>query len=425
MVILAGGVTMTAHDLFEFNRLKLAQLGREMMLFAQFNSRTGYAALRMNHGDEAYQVIAIDNWMGASPVYTRRMQKAMGFAGDSSVETIFKGLQLECGFTHQYFDVRFAVQSPEQGRFWLKSCGALLETEPRGPDAVRTMCHDIEDPTFNATAVATNPRARMTPVHRPPRVPSNRVPHCEWLVHIDPQAMPLAEPESALAMSATKLACIVLERSHGNTSGGLEDYSGELHEQLHLEQFSQSALSVICRELAVQVHLLIMAMMRSVVAHYGETAALAVAEFQMAGSCWVMSERLCRWLGLSGSGIDDVIRVLEIHPAFQPREYWGLEVTRTAVGSARLRLHDCPALREANGYGWQALLKAGMHEGLTGLVRGVCARARVTACGEHGSLCWDISLDGADDEEPLTVQIAKGTVLYQTRLRDRVQLLQM
>ena len=95
MTILAGGVTMTAHDLFEFNRLKLAQLGREMMLFAQFNSRTGYAALRMNHGDEAYQVIAIDNWMGASPVYTRRMQNAMGFAGDSSVETIFKGLQLE------------------------------------------------------------------------------------------------------------------------------------------------------------------------------------------------------------------------------------------------------------------------------------------------------------------------------------------
>jgi hypothetical protein len=50
--ILAGGITMTAHDLFEFNRLKLAQLGREIMLFAQFNSRTGYAALRMNHGDD-------------------------------------------------------------------------------------------------------------------------------------------------------------------------------------------------------------------------------------------------------------------------------------------------------------------------------------------------------------------------------------
>ncbi|MCX2977032.1 hypothetical protein EYC82_06660 [Halieaceae bacterium IMCC11814] len=416
---------MAAHDLFEFNRLKLAQLGREMMLFAQFNSRTGYAALRMNHGDEAYQAIAIDNWMGASPVYTRRMQKAMRFSGDSSVETIFKGLQLECGFTHQYFDVRFAVQSPEQGRFWLKSCGALLETEPRGPDAVKTMCHDIEDPTFNATAVATNPRARMTAIHRPPRVPSDRVPHCEWLVHIDPEALPLAEPKSALAMSETKLACLFIERAHGSSSGGLEDYSGDMHERLHLEQFSQSALSVICRELAVQVHLLIAAMMRSVAEHYGETAALAVAEFQMAGSCWVMSERLCGWLGLSGSGIDDVIRVLEIHPAFQPREYWRLEVIRNDAESARLRVHDCPALQETEGCGWQAVLKAGMTEGLAGLVRGVSRRARVTACGEQGSLCWDICLDGADEEEPLAVQIAKGTVLYQTRLRDRVQLLQM
>ncbi|MDG2412785.1 MAG: hypothetical protein P8M21_13130 [Halioglobus sp.] len=416
---------MIGNNFFELDRLRLAQLGREMMLFAQFNSRTGYAALRMNHGDEAYQAIAIDNWMGASPVYTRRMQKAMCFGGDSSVETIFKGLQLECGFTHQYFDVRFAVQSSEQGRFWLESCGALLETEPRGPDAVKTMCHDIEDPTFNATAVATNPRARMTPVHRPPRVPSDQVPHCEWLVHIDPDAMPLAEPKSALAISKTKLACIVIESLPGGTPGGLDDYSGDMYEQLHLEQFSQTALSVICRELAVQVHLLITAMMRSVSEHYGEPAALAVAEFQMAGSCWVMSERLCRWLGLSGSGIDDIIRVLEIHPAFQPREYWRLEVIRNDSESARLRVHDCPALQETEGYGWQAVLKAGMTAGLAGLVRGVCRRARVTACGEGGSLCWDISLDGVDDEEPLAVQIAKGTVLYQTRLRDRVQLLQV
>ena len=64
---LAGGITMIGNNFFELDRLRLAQLGREMMLFAQFNSRTGYAALRMNHGDEAYQAIAIDNWMGASP----------------------------------------------------------------------------------------------------------------------------------------------------------------------------------------------------------------------------------------------------------------------------------------------------------------------------------------------------------------------
>ena len=112
-------------------RAQLAQLGREYMVSSQFNSRTGYAALRMNHGDEAYLTVAIDNWLGASPIYTQRMQRAMGFSGGTDVATIFKGLQLECGMTHQYFDAHFEVFSEDKGRFWMESCGPLLETEPR------------------------------------------------------------------------------------------------------------------------------------------------------------------------------------------------------------------------------------------------------------------------------------------------------
>ncbi len=81
---------LSDNKLLKFSRLQLAQLGREYMLCSQFNSRTGYAALRINHGDEAYKDVAIANWMGASPVYTRRMQKAMGFAGGTDVATIFK-----------------------------------------------------------------------------------------------------------------------------------------------------------------------------------------------------------------------------------------------------------------------------------------------------------------------------------------------
>ncbi len=107
--------------------------------------------------------------MAATPIYHQRMQKAMGFHGGKDIATIFKSLQLECGFTHQYFDVHFEVFSEDRGRFWLESCGPLLETEPRGEEAVRTMCHDIEDPTFDAAAGATNPLARVRPVHRPPR----------------------------------------------------------------------------------------------------------------------------------------------------------------------------------------------------------------------------------------------------------------
>ena len=54
-----------------------------------------------------------------------------------------------------------------------------------GEDYVRGMCHDIEDPTFDATALATNRKAQVRPIHRPPRTPADRHPHCAWTVIID------------------------------------------------------------------------------------------------------------------------------------------------------------------------------------------------------------------------------------------------
>jgi len=417
---------MSDHSLHRLSRLQLAQLGREYMLCAQFNSRTGYAALRINHGDAAYKDVAIDNWLGASPVYTRRMQKAMGFAGGTDVATIFKGLQLECGFTHQYFDVRFEAYSPDRGRFWLDRCGALLETEPRGEAAVKVMCHDIEDPTFNATAIATNARARMTPVHRPPRVPSDRVPHCEWTVHIDPDAPALTEPAIARVLGGTHLANIAIARPVAAQPGGLEDYAGPLFEQLQLEQLSQGALAVVCGELAVQVHLLVAGLMVAAAERYGEEAALAIAEFQMAGSGWVMSHRLCKWLDLGGAGIDDVLAVLAVHPAFQPREYWSIAVTRLEARRALFEVRDCPARREDMRFGWQALLARDRCAGLEGIVRGVDPRARIVRRDDR-DWAWEIVIDEAAapaGPEPLPVQVAKGTVLYQTQLKDHIPLLQ-
>ncbi|HEY6130919.1 MAG TPA: hypothetical protein VIV27_02825 [Halioglobus sp.] len=395
------------------------------MLCSQFNSRTGYAALRINHGDEAYKDVAIDNWMGASPVYTARMQKAMGFAGGADVATIFKGLQLECGFTHQYFDVHFEVQAADRGRFWLNSCGALLETEPRGADAVKLMCHDIEDPTFNATAIATNPRARMVPVHRPPRAPANRVPHCEWTVFIDPDADELSEPDITRTLRGTQLANVSIERPVGTAPGGMDDYGGPLFEQLQLEQLSHSALVVVCSELAVQIHLLVMGLMVAVSERYGEAAAQAVGEFQMIGSCWVVSHRLSEWLGCKDTGIDGIIEVLRIHPAFLPREYSAIKITRLDEKRALFELLDSPALDETRPYGWHALLARGRSGGLDALVKGVNPRARIVRSNNH-PLAWEIVIDGAENaQDPLPVQIAKGTVLYQTRLKDYIPLLQV
>ncbi|NND67451.1 MAG: hypothetical protein HKN19_07690, partial [Halioglobus sp.] len=329
---------MPDDPLATLSREQLAQLGREYMLAAQCNSRIGYAALAMNHGPQAYRDVAIDNWMAASPVYTRRMQRAMNLRGDSDVATILKGLQLECGFSHQYFDTRFKMVGPEEGEFWLPSCGALLEAEPRGEDAVRVMCHDIEDPTFDATAVATNPRAQVRPIHRPPRASTDQTPHCHWRVSINHDALPVVERDITHTMAARKLANLDVERGVNSEPGGWDDYGGALVEHMHLEYFSHSALVVICKELAIQFHLLVASLGLAIAQRYGEEAVRPIAEFQMAGSGWATSARLARWLGLQGGGLDAIVEVLQVHPALQPREYCSVAVVPGASGAMRVLL---------------------------------------------------------------------------------------
>src|SRR5262249_36436722 len=205
-------------DLTDRSRAELAALGREYMLFGHLLNRAALPHVQLQLGAAAREAVAIEEWMGASPVYTRRMQRCLGFEGND-VETIFKGFQLDVGFPHQYMDVRYRLQDPRHGFFWLQSCGALLEVERYGEDAVRSMCHAIEDPTFDATAVATNPRARCRPIHRPPRTPADRMPHCHWEVFIDPDAEPIREIAITGRVRASRLAAIEFAPVTGDSTG--------------------------------------------------------------------------------------------------------------------------------------------------------------------------------------------------------------
>jgi len=409
----------------DLDRAQLAQYGREAMIMAQLNSRAGYGGLSMKHGQQYYKDVAIDNWMAASPIYTQRMQKALGFATDADIPKIFKGLQLEVGFSHQYFKPHFEVVSGEEGFFWLESCGPLLETESRGEEAVRVMCHDIEDPTFDATAVATNPRAKVRPVHRPPRKSPDQVPHCKWRVYIDHDAEPLTEIPMTGEMRKTKLAQVAIERPAANASGGMDNYDCAVIEQVFLEHFSYPALVVICKEIAIQCHLLTRTLALAVEKRVGEDAALALAEFQLTGSAWPTSERLRQWLGLEGKGVDDIAKVLELHPLLQPAEYINFAVTKTAAGKLQLVFGDCLAAREQMPYGVYQLLESGHDAWLEALVRGVDRTASVRRIdGEN--MVWEVAVDAqaAAGEEPLAVQIAKGTIAYSMQLEDHIILLQ-
>ncbi len=414
------------NPLLQLSRQQLAQLGREYMIAAQINSRVGYAKVRIDQGDDAYLAVAIPNWMAASPVYTRRMQRAMGFGNAGSVEDIFKGLQLECGFSHQYFDVRYELLPGGEGKFWLDSCGALLEAEPRGDDAVKTMCHDIEDPTFDATAVATNPRARMRPYHRPPRAADHSGPVCAWRVYIDPDGEPLAEHPMLSVVQATQLASIAIESPDAAVEeGGMTDYSGPLLGNLQLERFSYSALVAIVQELAVQNNLLARAMAMVVDATYGADAASDVGEFQMVGSAHVVAQRLARLLGYRDGGIEAVASVLAIHPAFQPLTYSQLDIETLDECTLLMSLGDGPARSEPDAYGWIKLLDEGRDAGLQSLVQGIDPSARCER-DTRKDACWRITVGKAGDinaEPEFAVQIAASAIAANFSFKDEPELL--
>ena len=191
------------------DRAQLARLAPELLLLGQLIDRAGMPWLLSYFDRQRMQEIAIEEWMAASPIYTRRMQRALGYTG-TDIITIFKGLQLDIGAPPQFMDFRFSVTDPDHGEFWLDHCGALMDVEPMGEEYVRGMCHDIEDPTFDATATATNPRAQVRPIHRPPRVPADRAPHCAWTVDIVPEADPLPYPAQADQLGRSSAAGLAL-----------------------------------------------------------------------------------------------------------------------------------------------------------------------------------------------------------------------
>ncbi len=166
------------------SREELATLVPELLLIGQLIDRSGMAHCISAWGRDEMLQIAIEEWAASSPLYTKRMQKALKYEG-VDIFTLFKGLQLDIGAPPQFMDFRYTVHDRWHGEFHLDHCGALLDVEPMGEDYVNGMCHDIEDPTFDATALATNRKAQVRPIHRPPRTPSDQHPHCRWTVIID------------------------------------------------------------------------------------------------------------------------------------------------------------------------------------------------------------------------------------------------
>lgn len=379
------------------SRNELAVLVPELLLIGHMIDRSGMAWCIASFGREEMLQIAIEEWAGASPIYTQRMQRALNYVGDD-VPTIFKGLQLDIGAPPQFMDFRYTVHDAWHGEFQLDHCGALLDVEPMGDDYVFGMCHTIEDPTFDATAVATNPRAQCRPIHRPPRKPADRQPHCAWTVIIDESYPPAQEIPALAHVRQTRAAQWELDAIDASEEG-LSDYSGPLLSDLDFGAFSHSALVRMADEICLQMHLLYLSFAIAVRARAQDDATAAeVGTRQLTGLAGLGAGRIHRALNLP-SGIPGALKVFQLHPLLNPAGYVSADITE-----GHLEVHHSPC-HEDNA--WIALCSPESVVPLQAIATAVDPRLRVEVTGSQTD--WTLTLTESDEAatELPEVQVAK------------------
>jgi hypothetical protein len=382
-------------DLPSLSRRALAVLGREWLLHGHLQDRVGMPLVHEGRPREAMEEVAIVEWMGASPVYSRRTQRAFNFA-DGNVPTIMKNLQFDIGAPHHFMDFRCRVHDENHGEFWLAHCGALMDVEPMGEEYVLGMCHTIEDPTFDATAVATNPRAQVRPIHRPPRVPADQMPHCHWTVDIDPAFEPVeAHPNLALLAESIVAAIPVRTPASDAEPGGWADYNRDFDPDFALEDLSHRALVVALQEFAVQSHLLFRSFLLTVAQRYGEEEAARINPMVFTGLAGLTAQRLRTAMKVDGDGADAIAKLLQLHPVFYPRTYVDLAVEVVADDRVRFAILESPVFDEADGYTWFTQLGGASDRALDAIVQAVNPRACVvpTAVRAGERFAYDVVID--------------------------------
>jgi hypothetical protein len=368
----------------DLTRDELATLVPELLLIGQLIDRSGMAWCISAFGREEMAQIAIEEWAGSSPIYTRRMQRALRYApftpGTGDVVTIFKGLQLDIGAPPQFMDFRYTVTNPWHGEFHLDHCGALMDVEPMGEDYVRSMCHDIEDPTFDATAVASNPKAQVRPVHRPPRSPEqiagDQRPHCAWTVIIN-EDYPEVQPIPALTeVEATRAASLILDQID-ESEEGRADYTGPLLSDLDFAAFSRSALVRIADEVCLQMHLLNLSFLVALRGRCDTDEQLhEIATKQLVGVAGIAAERISRALGT------DALRTLELHPLLNPAAY-----VEARVVDGTLAVTEGPAHEDG---AWITLCGPGSLRPLSAIIQAVDPSLDVQVTGSDTD--WVVTL---------------------------------
>ncbi len=399
----------SAFHLGRLSRAALARLGREYMMVGHVHDRVLMPIVGSRFGPEAMTDVAIDEWMGASPIYSQRNRALLGIEGDG-VSSILKGLQLDIGAPHQYMDFRFELVDETRGFFWLDHCGAYEDVSraARGrTEPIIQLCHHMEDPTFDATAMAVNPYARCRPVHRPPLQIGHVGPVCRWEVAITDEHGTVEEHEITRLMRRTKAARFVFPSAGPPGTGGLDDYAGAFRPDFALEDLSQPALVTQCKEFTLDVHLLVRASHLSIQERWGDAVRAEIARDHWAGAAPIYVGRIRKALGMEGDDMEACLKMLQVDPAF-PRDYVARGCELVDARRGRFWIDECDALADDDPRGWLAMLDDGEAPGFDAVVAAVNPRARVRpldpaalcAGGAKPARAWEIEIGAETAPRP-------------------------
>lgn len=335
-------------SLEQLSRAGLARLCREYQMLAMFHDRALLPlVLRLTGSQDDMVAVADGEWMGSSPIYSRRNLAQAGITG-TTIETIFKSLQLDIGAPDHFLDFRFEVVSDTEGYFSTAFCGPhdhLSRLTRNDPTTVRLMCHDMEDRTFEATFSAIDPRARCEAVFRPPRPDDFTGHHCRWRLHIDEEAQsaPVANPSLAF-MKTTAAARFRFDPTVAREPNGLEDYSGPMLDWFRLEEFSHPFLVRQAKEYALDNHLLMRAAYWTVDHRWGADVLAEIAPQHRAAFAPGLVRRLRDAFAIDGDNIEAVGKILQLDPVHVP-DYTSFRILSDG-GELLVMLEDCPGLHD-------------------------------------------------------------------------------
>ena len=365
--------------------------------------------MTLEHGTEAQTRVACDEWMGSSPVYNARNRLALGIEGDD-VEAIFKAFQLDIGAPHTFLTFHYDLKSTEEGFFWLTHCGAynhVRRMTGADPAAETQICHHMEDPTFDATVMTVNQRARCRPEFRPPHGEVPAEGPCRWRVFLADDLM-LPERDPLTDVINTTRAAQFEFKTTPTSDEGLMDYRGPFLRDFRLEMLNHGVLARQCREFALNVHLLQKACFSSISRDYGEDAATDFAVRQWQAIAPVYVQRLRQFANIEGDDIEAVLKLLQLDP-YLPDQFVKAGFAKLDDKTGYVWLEDCALLHDTEHKGLLQLLRDGEVRGLQAPVQAANPRAMVeaieaSACSPaqgRAKMAWKITCDALD--QPVTV----------------------